>query len=75
MSQTSIPWTWTLKTETGPESGPSGILRVNVSVYLMEITTKKMERSISNETISSSIDEKSCNLLDSVERKDTSLFD
>jgi len=46
----------------------------NVSVYLMDTTTKKMEGSMSNETISSSIDEKSCNLLDSVERKDTSLF-
>ena len=34
-----------------------------------------MEGSISNETISSSIDEKSGNLLDSVERKDTSLFE
>ena len=47
----------------------------NVSVYLMDTTTKKMEGSMSNETISSSIDEKSYNLLDSVERKDTSLFE
>ena len=48
----------------------------NVSVYLMDITTKKMEGSMSNETImSSSIDEKSCNLVNSVERKDTSLFE
>ena len=46
----------------------------NVSVYLMD-TTKKTEGSVSNTTISSNTDEKSCNLLDSVERKDTSLFE
>ena len=47
----------------------------NVSVYLMDTTTKKMEGSNSNETITSSINEKSRNLIDSVERKDTSLFE
>jgi len=41
----------------------------------MDTTTKKMEGSMPNETIISSIDEKSRNLIDSVERKDTSLFE
>ena len=47
----------------------------NVSVYLMDTTTKKLEGSNSNETITSSINEKSCNSMDCVERKDTSLFE
>ena len=41
----------------------------------MDATTKMMEGSNFNETITSNINEKSRNLMDSVERKDTSLFE
>jgi hypothetical protein len=47
----------------------------NVSVYLMDTTTKKTEGSVSNTTIFSSTDEKSGNLFAAVERMDTSLFE
>jgi len=47
----------------------------NVSVYLMDANTKMMVGSNSNETIIPSIDKESRSLIDTVERKEISLFE